>query len=64
MNEIRDLSSMIHAVFKHVGRSANGFADSLAKPRVERSSDFVAFHFVILFVGIMLLYLSIPLSLL
>ena len=40
--EIRDLSSMIQVVFKHVGRSANGFTDSLAKLGVDISSDLVA----------------------
>ena len=43
MNEIRALSPMIQVVLKHVGRSANGFADSLAKQGVDRSSDLVAF---------------------
>ena len=43
VNEIRALSSMIQVVFQHVGRSANGFADSLAKQGVDRSSDLVAF---------------------
>ena len=43
VNEIRAQSSPIQAVFHHVGRSANGFVDSLAKEGVDRSSDLVVF---------------------
>ena len=42
-NEIRVLASLIQVNFQHVGRSANGFADSLAKQGVDRSSNLVAF---------------------
>lgn len=41
MNEIKSLSSLIHVEFQHVRRSANAFADSLAKEGVEKSSSFV-----------------------
>ena len=34
-NEIRALASSIQVRFRHVGRSANGFADSLAKQGVD-----------------------------
>ena len=43
LNEIRALSSSIQVSFIHVGRAANGFADSLAKQGVDRSSNFLAF---------------------
>lgn len=32
-------SSLLGVVFRHVGRSVNGFADSLAKHGVERTRD-------------------------
>ena len=43
MNEIRALLSLIQVGFKHVGRSANCFANSLAKQGADRYSDLVAF---------------------
>ena len=43
LNEIRALASSIQVKFRHVGRSANGFANLLAKQGVDRSSNSVAF---------------------
>lgn len=40
-NEIKVLSSSISVKFQHVGKSVNGFADSLAKLRVDSSAHFV-----------------------
>lgn len=43
LNEIRVLTFSIQVKFQHVRRSANGFADSLAKQGVDRSSNLMAF---------------------
>ena len=65
LNEIRALSSLIQVSFQHVGRSTNGFVDSLAKQGVHVSSNLVAFTMIFFFlfffflcrtIGTMLLY--------
>lgn len=42
-NEIKSLSSSISLELKHTWWTANGFADSLAKQEVDKSSPLVAF---------------------
>lgn len=71
-NEIRVLSFAIFVEFHHVGWSATGFANSLAKQGVDTSLLFVALNYIISLatfvfvpffgVGIMVLYLFLPLS--
>lgn len=46
---IKMLSSLMEVVFRHVGWLANGFADSLVKQGMERSSPFVAFTLELFF---------------
>lgn len=41
-NEILSLFVLMEVSFKHLGHSANGFADALAKQRVEKFSDLMA----------------------
>lgn len=41
-NEIKELSSKLSVEFQHVGRSANGFANALAKQGVDILAPFIA----------------------